>query len=93
VPGTVEDKLRWLEDSLELVHRLRSEGMPLVGYTWWPLFSLLDWAYREGMKPPEVYLWHMSMYDLESDGRGGFIRTETPAAGAFRAAIGRASER
>jgi hypothetical protein len=45
------------------------------------------------VKPPEAYLWHMGMYDLESDGRGGFIRTETPAAGAFRAAIGRASER
>jgi len=48
VSGPVEDRLLWLEDSLGLVHRLRSEGLPLVGYTWWPLFSLLDWAYREG---------------------------------------------
>ena len=93
VSGTAEARVRWLEDSLELVHNLRSEGMPLVGYTWWPLFSLLDWAYREGEKPPEAYLWHMGMYDLEPDGRGGFIRTETPAAGAFRAAIGRTEGR
>jgi beta-glucosidase/6-phospho-beta-glucosidase/beta-galactosidase len=93
VSGSVEDRLRWLDDSLSLVHRLRSEGLPLVGYTWWPLFSLLDWAYREGDKLPEDYLWHMGMYDLESDGRGGFFRTETPVVGAFRAATGRASER
>jgi beta-glucosidase len=93
VPGTVEDRLRWLEDSLELVHRLRYEELPLVGYTWWPLFSLLDWAYREGGKPPEDYLWHMGMYDLEPDGRGNFLRTETPVVGAFRAATERISER
>jgi beta-glucosidase len=93
VPGTVEDRLRWLEDSLGVVHLLRSEGLPLVGYTWWPLFSLLDWAYREGEMPPEDYVWHMGMYDLELDGRGGFIRTETPVAGAFRDVTRRTSER
>jgi beta-glucosidase len=85
--------LRWLEDSLGVVHLLRSEGLPLVGYTWWPLFSLLDWAYREGEMSPEDYVWHMGMYDLESDGRGGFIRTETPVAGAFRDVTRRTSER
>lgn len=86
VTGSVEDRLRWLDDSLDLVHRLRSEGLPLVGYTWWPLFSLLDWAYREGEKPPEDYLWHMGMYDLVPDGERNFLRTETPVVGAFRAA-------
>jgi hypothetical protein len=93
VPGTVEDRLRWLKDPLELVQRLRSGGLPLVGYTWWPLFSLLDWAYREGVRPPEAYLWHMGMYDLEPDGRGTFLRTETPVVGAFRTATERISER
>ena len=86
-------RMRWLEDSLGLVHRLRSEGLPLVGYTWWPLFSLIDWAYREGEGPPEDYLWHMGMYDLEPDPGGGFIRIETPLARAFRAATERTSER
>jgi beta-glucosidase len=93
VSGPVEDRLRWLEDSLGLVHRLRSEGLPLVGYTWWPLFSLLDWAYREGEKPAENYLWHMGIYDLKPDGRGGFLRIETPVVKAFRAATERTSER
>ena len=91
--GPVEDRLRWLEDSLELVQCLRSEGLPLVGYTWWPLFSLVDWAYREGEKPAENYLWHMGMYDLEPDGKGGFLRIETPVARAFRDAAERMTER
>jgi beta-glucosidase len=93
VPGTVEARVHWLDDSLDLVHRLRSEGLPLVGYTWWPLFSLVDWAYREGDKPPEAYLWHMGMYDLQPSGRGSFLRTETPVMGAFRAATERTPER
>lgn len=49
------------------------------------------WAYREGEKPPEDYLWHMGMYDLEPDSRGGFFRTETPVVGAVRAATERTS--
>jgi beta-glucosidase len=89
VSGTVEDRLRRLEDSLGLVYRLRSEGLPLVGYTWWPLFSLLDWTYREGEKPAKDYLWQMGMYDLEPDGRGGFLRNETPVVRAFRTAAER----
>jgi beta-glucosidase len=93
VSGLAEDRLRWLEDSLGLVHRLRSEGLPLVGYTWWPLFSLLDWAYREEDEPAEDYLWHMGMYDLEPDGRGGFLRIETPVAQAFRTEAERTLER
>jgi beta-glucosidase len=93
VPGTVEVRLRWLQDSLELVQHLRSGGLPVVGYTWWPLFSLLDWAYREGERPPEDYLRHMGMYDLELDGSGNFLRIETPMVGAFRAATERISER
>jgi beta-glucosidase len=91
--GSVEDRLLWLEDSLELVQRLRSEGLPLVGYTWWPLFSLVDWGYREGEKPAENYLWHMGMYDLEPDGEGGFLRIETPVVQAFRTAVERMTER
>jgi len=93
VSRPAEDRLCWLEDSVGLVHRLRAEGLPLVRYTWWPLFSLLDWAYREGEKPAEDYLRHMGMYDLEPDGRGGFLRIETPVVKAFRAATERTSER
>ena len=86
VSGRIEDRLRWLRDSLETVHALRSEGLPVVGYTWWPLFSLVDWDYREGRGQVEEYLRHMGMYDLEQDLEGGFLRIETPLVQAFHAA-------
>jgi beta-glucosidase len=85
VSGRIEVRLRWLRDSLETVHALRSEGLPIVGYTWWPLFSLVDWDYREGRGQVEEYLRHMGMYDLEQDLEGGFLRIETPLAQAFHA--------
>ena len=69
------------------------KGLPLVGYTWWPFFSLLDRACREGEKPVEDHLWHMGIYDLEPDGRGDFSRIETPVVRAFQSVVERRSER
>jgi beta-glucosidase len=62
--GTVNRRLAWLADSVEAVKRVRSRGIPLVGYTWWPLFALVVWAYRQGNKPPEFYLSQMGLWDL-----------------------------
>lgn len=86
VPGPPDVRIAWLRESLAMVHRLRDEGLPVVGYTWWPLFSLVDWNYREGSEPIEHYLWHMGLHDLAPDENGKFARVETPAAEAFRAA-------
>jgi beta-glucosidase len=86
VPGTIAQRTRWLRDSVAMVHRLRHEGLPLVGYTWWPLFSLVDWNYREGENSVEEYLWHMGLCDLVPDNKGGLSRVETPFVEAFRAA-------
>ncbi len=83
--GTPEDRVKWLRDSLLLIYRLRTQGFPLVGYTWWPLFSLVDWAYREGERPAEEYLRHMGIYDLEPGEDGEFLRVGTPVIDEFRA--------
>jgi beta-glucosidase/6-phospho-beta-glucosidase/beta-galactosidase len=80
--GTVARRLRWLDDSLLGVRRLRAEGIPMVGYTWWPMFSLVAWAYRQGTLPPDRYLEPMGLWDLEPD--GGLERRETPLVAAYR---------
>jgi hypothetical protein len=36
-----------------------------VGYTWWPLFALVTWAYRQGTHPPAYYLKQMGLWDLD----------------------------
>ena len=35
--------------------------MPVNGYTWWPMFALVAWAYRQGVKPHAAYLKQMGL--------------------------------
>lgn len=35
--GSHERRVQWLDESLELLLRLREEGLDVVGCTWWPL--------------------------------------------------------
>lgn len=64
--GSVARRAAWLADSVAAVRRLREAGVPLVGYTWWPLFALVTWAYRQGTHPPEYYLKQMGLWDLDA---------------------------
>lgn len=64
--GSVARRSSWLKDSVSAVRTLRSRGVPLVGYTWWPLFALVTWAYRQGAHPPAFYLKQMGLWDLDS---------------------------
>jgi beta-glucosidase len=76
-------RLPWLEDSVAAARQLRAQGIPLVGYTWWPLFSLVTWRYRHGAKPVAAYLAHMGLWDLEPDPAGVLRRVRTPIADRF----------
>lgn len=68
--GSVARRLAWLNDSVEAVARVRVKGIPLVGYTWWPLFALVTWGYREGRKPAAEYLRQMGLWDLRPEPSG-----------------------
>jgi beta-glucosidase/6-phospho-beta-glucosidase/beta-galactosidase len=78
--GTVQRRREWLEDSVAAVRRLRAHGVPLVGYTWWPLFALVTWAYRQGTHPPAYYLKQMGLWDLDPE----LNRVSTPLVSRFR---------
>jgi beta-glucosidase len=79
--GTVRRRSDWLAASVAAVRRLRKRGVPLVGYTWWPLFALVTWGYRQGTHPPEFYLKQMGLWDLDRELR----RIPTPLVRQFRA--------
>jgi beta-glucosidase/6-phospho-beta-glucosidase/beta-galactosidase len=81
--GSVARRLTWLNDSVRAVARVRSRGIPLVGYTWWPLFALVTWGYREGRKPPADYLRQMGLWDLRA-GSGGLERVPTVLVDRYR---------
>lgn len=73
----VATRRRWLRDSAAAVSRMRNDGVPIVGYTWFPAFSLVAWSYRTGAKPTEAYMAHMGLWDLRDDGNGILRREPT----------------
>jgi beta-glucosidase/6-phospho-beta-glucosidase/beta-galactosidase len=84
VAGGVPRRLAWLDASLELVAGLWGEGLEIVGYTWWPLFDLVGWEYRDALGPVGEHLVRMGLYDLEADEIGTLHRRATPVADRFR---------
>lgn len=82
--GTPEERIAWLDESLACIAELRGEGVDVVGYTWWPLFSLVDWEYRSAVGSVEPHLVPMGMWDLVADSVGLLERVETPVVAAFR---------
>jgi beta-glucosidase len=68
--GSVEVRSRWLETSVGAVRKLREEGVPVLGYTWFPMFTMIDWRYRYGKKPLEHYYLDLGLYTLAPEGSG-----------------------
>ena len=73
----IHGRARWMDETLETVRTLRAEGIPVAGYTWFPLFSMVDWAYRKGRRPLEDYLIHLGLYDSAFDSQGLLRRHKT----------------
>ena len=48
--GTQLERSRWLEGTLGAVRQVRRQGVPVVGYTWFPLFTMIEWKYRWSRK-------------------------------------------
>lgn len=82
--GSIEKRCAWLRESLSGVAELREDGVPLVGYTWWPMFSLITWAYRQKIAPLHEYIVPMGLWDLKGD---DLERVETDAVRQYRNAI------
>lgn len=78
--GSLRRRMAWLEASVEGCRRLREAAIPMVGYTWWPTYSLVAWSYRGSTHPIDRHVVHMGLYDLDEN----LERTETPLVAAFR---------
>lgn len=62
--GPHEVRERWLESSVSVVKKMRTAGIPIIGYTWFPLFTMIDWRYRFGSDPVENYYLELGLYNL-----------------------------
>src|SRR5215213_7368293 len=76
--GDVKARAKWMDQTLETIGSLRSEGIPIIGYTWFPLFTMVDWAYRKGRLSLDKYLVHLGLYDSAFDTEGVLHRQATP---------------
>lgn len=84
--GSIKRRIKWIEDSAEMVRQARAEGIPLVGYTFWPLFSLVTWAYRNGSGGVSDYLLDMGLWDLRP-GPDGLARVHSPVVDAYKRVV------
>jgi hypothetical protein len=55
---------------LNVIKSLRAKGIPVLGYTWFPLFTMIDWRYRYGRRKLENYRMELGLYQLGDDNSG-----------------------
>jgi beta-glucosidase/6-phospho-beta-glucosidase/beta-galactosidase len=67
--GSNEIRERWLESSVSMIKSLREDGVPVIGYTWFPLFTMIDWRYRFGADPLENYYLELGLYKLNRESK------------------------
>jgi beta-glucosidase len=65
--GSDEIREQWLESSTGMIKELRASGVPVIGYTWFPLFTMIDWRYRFGSEPLESYYLELGLYKLNRE--------------------------
>lgn len=88
--GTHQQRAQWLQSSLAAVQQLRASGVPIIGYTWFPLFTMIDWRYRTGRAPLDQYRFELGLYTL-NDGPSPRWRA-TPLVEPFRDAVQRTAQ-
>lgn len=68
--GSTRLRATWLESSVAAIKELRGEGVPVIGYTWFPLFTMINWRYRTGQMPVEQYRQELGLYTLAENSGG-----------------------
>jgi beta-glucosidase len=82
-PGTHLERSLWMRETLAAVRRVRAAGVPVLGYTWFPLFTMIEWKYRWSRKGLDQHLLHLGLYDVPMSG-GRMDREPTPLVAGYR---------
>lgn len=88
--GTPQEKIAWLRDSEREVAALRSEGIPIVGYTWFPFLDLVDWLYRFDGRTVDDWMLDFGLVTLVRQGDQQLARRRNAAFDVYREIAGRA---
>jgi beta-glucosidase/6-phospho-beta-glucosidase/beta-galactosidase len=63
IRGDVRLKEKWLRESIAMVTGLVKEGLPILGYTWFPIIDMVDWEYRTNEGTKENYMARFGFWD------------------------------
>jgi beta-glucosidase len=85
----ISGRAAWMDETIAAVEMVRAEGIPVIGYTWFPLITMIDWQYRLTEHPIEDYLMHLGLWDAHFNERGVLVRQETPLVEKYRSYIRR----
>lgn len=78
---------RWMDQAVRGVRGSREAGVEVVGLTWFPVFSHVDWRYRRGRLPLSAYWRHMGLWDLRPAADPRLQRYSTPLVDQFAAHV------
>jgi beta-glucosidase len=87
--ASVEQRAAWMDASVVAIGRAIASGVPVVGYTWFPVFSHVDWRWLRGPYERDVYWCHMGLWDLDSRLR----RNRTPLADRYATLVAEGAPR
>ena len=82
--GTPEEKIEWLHQATAELTALRAEGHDLVGFTWFPFFTMVDWLYRFDSTTPDDWFMGFGLVDLVRGADQGLARVTNPAFATFQ---------
>lgn len=80
IDGAGDFRIRWMDETMWAMEEARRQGIPVLGYTQFPLYTMVDWKYRLETGTPDEFFVHFGM--IEVDGRD-FSRRWTPVADRF----------
>jgi beta-glucosidase len=79
-------RLHWMKETVDGVNLARAEGLRVIGYTWFPFISMIEWGYRNSTKPLSDHLLHLGLFEL-IEVNGQLKRVATSDVEAYRRAI------
>jgi beta-glucosidase/6-phospho-beta-glucosidase/beta-galactosidase len=80
----VAGRAAWMDETIAAVRAARANGVPVIGYTWFPLITMIDWAYRTSTRPVADHLLHLGLWDSRFDQGGVLVREPTPLVEQYR---------
>ncbi|HEU5097682.1 MAG TPA: hypothetical protein VFU22_01470, partial [Roseiflexaceae bacterium] len=83
----IAGRAAWMDETIAAVRETRAEGLPVIGYTWFPLITMIDWEYRTSELPVSDHLLHLGLWDSHFDQHGVLVREATPLVERYRSFV------